>query len=87
MLLYFGRIHVIVFSTTDAGRDVVKMHDRELASHLRSKIYEKLFYNGRNMASASYGEYWRQLKSVSVLHIFFRNKMVRFFGDIREEVM
>ncbi|KAL1188706.1 Cytochrome P450 71A23 [Cardamine amara subsp. amara] len=88
MLLYFGSIPVIVASTADAAREVLKMHDRELASRPRSKIYEKLLYNGRNTASVSYGEYWRQLKSVSVLpsYLLQSNKMICSFRDIREEV-
>ena len=36
------------------------------------------------MASAPYGEYWRQMKSVSVLHLL-SNKMVRSFQDVRQE--
>lgn len=36
------------------------------------------------MASARYGEYWRQMKSVSVIHLL-NNKMVRSFRDVRQE--
>ncbi|CAA0385017.1 unnamed protein product [Arabidopsis thaliana] len=84
MLLHFGSVPVIVASTAEAARDVLKTHDRVFASRPRSKIFEKLLYKSRNMASAPYGEYWRQMKSVSVLHLL-SNKMVRSFQDVRQE--
>ncbi|VVB04760.1 unnamed protein product [Arabis nemorensis] len=84
MLLHFGSVPVLVVSSADAARDVLKTHDRVFASRPRTKIFEKLLYDGRDVASAPYGEYWRQMKSVCVLHLL-SNKMVRSFRDVREE--
>ncbi|ESQ45731.1 hypothetical protein EUTSA_v10010383mg [Eutrema salsugineum] len=84
MLLHFGQVPVLVVSSADAARDVLKTHDRIFASRPRSKITEQLLYDGRDVASAPYGEYWRQMKSVCVLHLL-SNKMVRSFRDVREE--
>ncbi|CAA7056480.1 unnamed protein product [Microthlaspi erraticum] len=84
MLLHFGRVPVLVVSSADAARDVLKTHDRVFASRPQSKIFEKLLYNGRDLASAPYGVYWRQIKSVCVLHLL-SNKMVRSFRAVREE--
>ena len=68
MLLHFGRVPVLVVSSADAARDVLKTHD-VFASRPQSKIFEKLMYNGRDVAVAPYGEYWRQMKSSSVRFI------------------
>ncbi|KAJ4910482.1 Cytochrome P450 71A23 [Raphanus sativus] len=86
MLLHFGTVPVLVASSAsaDASRDVLKTHDRVFASRPHSKIYDKLLYGSRNMASAPYGEYWRQMKSVSVIHLL-SNKMVRSFRQVRQE--
>nr|QWK52361.1 cytochrome P450 71A26-2 [Isatis tinctoria] len=84
MLLHFGSVPVLVVSSAEAARDVLNTHDRVFASRPRSKIFEKLLYNGRDVALAPYGEYWRQMKSVCVLHLL-SNKMVRSFRDVREE--
>nr|QWK52360.1 cytochrome P450 71A26-1 [Isatis tinctoria] len=84
MLLHFGCVPVLVASSADAARDILKTHDRVFASRPQSKIFEKLLYNGRDVAVAPYGEYWRQMKSVSVLHLL-SNKMVRSFRDVRED--
>ncbi|KAG2240878.1 hypothetical protein Bca52824_097019 [Brassica carinata] len=80
MLLQFGTVPVLVASSADAARDILKTHDRVFASRPHSKIYDKLLYGSRNLASAPYGEYWRQMKSLSVLHLL-SNKMVRSFRD------
>lgn len=86
MLLHFGSVPVLVVSSMEAARDVLKTHDRVFASRPRSKIFQKLLYDGHDVASAPYGEYWRQMKSVCVLHLL-SNKMVRSFRDVREEEM
>ncbi|KAF3527442.1 hypothetical protein DY000_02040194 [Brassica cretica] len=84
MLLHFGRVLVLVVSSADAAQDVLKTHDRVFASRPRSKIFRKLHYDGRDVGLAPYGEYWRQMKSVCVLHLL-SNKMVRSFRDVRKE--
>ncbi|CAL9247191.1 unnamed protein product [Arabidopsis halleri] len=84
MLLHFGRVPVLVVSSAEVAGDVLKTHDRVFANRPRSKIFEKLLYDKHDVASAPYGEYWRQMKSVCVLHLF-SNKMVRSFREVREE--
>ncbi|KFK34123.1 hypothetical protein AALP_AA5G104300 [Arabis alpina] len=84
MLLHFASVPVLVVSSADVARDILKTHDRVFANRPRSKIFEKLLYGSRNMASAPYGEYWRQMKSVSVIHLL-NNKMVRSFREVRQE--
>ncbi|XP_010515146.1 PREDICTED: cytochrome P450 71A26-like [Camelina sativa] len=84
MLVHFGRIPVLVVSSAEMARDVLKTHDRVFASRPRSKITKKLLYGGRDVAFAPYGEYWRQMKSVCVLSLV-SIKMVRSFRDVREE--
>ncbi|KAG7560090.1 Cytochrome P450 [Arabidopsis thaliana x Arabidopsis arenosa] len=84
MLLHLGRVPVLVVSSADVARDVLKTHDRVFASRPWSKNTEKLLYDGRDVALAPYGEYWRQMKSVCVLSLL-SNKMVRSFRDVRQQ--
>ncbi|KAL9831648.1 putative psoralen synthase [Arabidopsis thaliana] len=46
ILLHFGSVPVLVVSSADAAKDVLKTHDRVFASRPRSKIFDKIFYNG-----------------------------------------
>ncbi|XP_019101880.1 PREDICTED: cytochrome P450 71A26-like [Camelina sativa] len=84
MLVHFVRIPVLVVSSAEMAKDVLKTHDRVFASRPRSKITKKLLYGERDVALAPYGEYWRQMKSVCVLSLL-SNKMVRSFRDVRQE--
>ncbi|KAF2579304.1 hypothetical protein F2Q68_00002354 [Brassica cretica] len=86
MLLHFGRVPVLVVSSADAARDVLKTYDRVFASRPWTKITEKLLYNGRDVASAPYGEYWRQMKSVCVVHLL-SNKMLKKTGNDFDEFL
>ncbi|KAK6148272.1 hypothetical protein DH2020_019184 [Rehmannia glutinosa] len=49
-----------------------------------SRVNRKLLYDNKDVAVAPYGEYWRQLKSICVLHLL-SNKRVQSFRSIREE--
>ncbi|OAP03525.1 CYP71A24 [Arabidopsis thaliana] len=54
-----------------------------LAVHGQKSLI-RFFTTGEMWPWAPYGEYWRQMKSVCVLHLF-SNKMVRSFRDVRQE--
>jgi len=84
MLLHLGRVPVLIVSSADMAQEILKTHDQAFANRPRSKLSQKLLYNNRDVASAPYGEYWRQMKSVCVIHLL-SNKMVRSFRDVREE--
>ncbi|KAK7274919.1 hypothetical protein RIF29_16020 [Crotalaria pallida] len=84
MLLHFGKVPVLVVSSADTARDVMKTHDLVFSNRPRRKISDILLYDSKDVASAPYGEYWRQIRSVSVLHLL-SNKMVQSFRRVREE--
>ncbi|KAM7260613.1 hypothetical protein ACFE04_011286 [Oxalis oulophora] len=84
MLLHFGSVPIIVVSSTNVAREILKTHDIIFANRPKSVILEKLLYNYKDVASAPYGEYWREMKSVCVLHLL-SNKRVQGFRQVREE--
>ncbi|KAB2633274.1 cytochrome P450 71A3-like [Pyrus ussuriensis x Pyrus communis] len=84
MLLHFGSVPVLVVSSAEAAREIMKTHDIAFSNRPKSTIYEKLAYNYKDIATAPYGEYWRQMKSICVLNLL-SNKMVRSFRAVREE--
>ncbi|KAM1115490.1 hypothetical protein TB2_038555 [Malus domestica] len=84
MLLHFGSVPVLVVSSAEAAREIMKTHDLTFSNRPKSTIVEKLLYNYNDVASAPYGEYWRQVKSICVLNLL-SNKRVRSFRSVREE--
>ncbi|KAK4257014.1 hypothetical protein QN277_006661 [Acacia crassicarpa] len=84
MLLHFGKKPVLVLSSAEAVREVMKTHDLVFANRPKMKMSEILLYGSKDVAAAPYGEYWRQLRSISVLHLL-SNKKVQSFRGVREE--
>ncbi|WVZ14798.1 hypothetical protein V8G54_012364 [Vigna mungo] len=84
MLLHFGKVPVLVVSTPEAAREVMKTHDLIFSNRPHRKMFDIFLYDSKDVASAPYGNYWRQIKSISVLHLLSAKK-VQSFGPVREE--
>ncbi|KAL8147383.1 cytochrome P450 736A117-like [Apium graveolens] len=84
MLLHFGSVPTLVLSSADAARQVMKVQDIWFSDRPDSSLSRRLLYNGKDISVAPYGEYWRQLKSISVLQLL-SNKRVQSFRELREE--
>ncbi|CAH8317029.1 unnamed protein product [Eruca vesicaria subsp. sativa] len=84
MLLHFGRVPILVVSSADVAHDVMKTHDLKFANRPKTKAVDIIMNGGRDVAFSSYGEYWRQMKSLCSIHLLSK-KMVRSFENVREE--
>ncbi|KAK7319657.1 hypothetical protein RJT34_04380 [Clitoria ternatea] len=84
MLLHFGKVPVLVVSSSDAASEVMKTHDAVFSDRPQRKMNDILLYASKDLASSTYGEYWRQIRSLCVLHLL-SNKKVRSFRHVREE--
>nr|GMD31385.1 cytochrome P450 71A3-like [Ipomoea batatas]GMD49285.1 cytochrome P450 71A3-like [Ipomoea batatas] len=84
MLLHFGSVPVLVASSPDAARAIMKDHDLAFSDRPASSIGSRLLYGYKDIASAPYGEYWRQMRSICVLHLL-SNTRVQSFRNVREE--
>nr|GLL36136.1 cytochrome P450 71A3-like [Ipomoea trifida] len=84
MLLHFGSVPVLVASSPDAARAIMKDHDLAFSDRPASSMASRLLYGYKDVASAPYGEYWRQMRSICVLHLL-SNTRVKSFCNVREE--
>nr|AKJ23346.1 CYP71AJ8 [Ammi majus] len=84
MQLHFGSVPVLVVSSADAAKEIMKTHDLAFANRPNSSIWDSIFYKGKDVVFAPYSEYWRQVKSICVLQLL-SNKRVRSFQTVREE--
>ncbi|XP_058193842.1 cytochrome P450 736A117-like [Rhododendron vialii] len=84
MLLHFAAAPVLVVSSAAAAREVMKTHDLIFSNRPKSTITTKFLYASKDLASSPYGEYWRQMRSICVLHLL-SNRRVQSFRDVREE--
>ncbi|KAL5759993.1 hypothetical protein ACOSP7_018497 [Xanthoceras sorbifolium] len=84
MLLKFGRLPIIVISSAEAAREVLKIHDLDSCSRPHLTGCGKLTYNNIDITFAPYGDYWREIRKICVLELFSL-KRVQSFRFIREE--
>ena len=84
MLLHFGSMPVLVVSSAEAAREVMKTQDLSFASRPKLSIHRKLLYDTKDVLFAPYGEYWRQVRSICVVHLLSK-KWVESFQYVREE--
>ncbi|KAK8604609.1 hypothetical protein V6N13_099543 [Hibiscus sabdariffa] len=84
MSLRFGNVPVLVVSSADAACEIMKTHDLTFVNRPKRSFFQKLLYDGKDVASAPYGEYWRQMRSICVLNLL-SNKRVQSYRAVREE--
>ncbi|XP_027357279.1 cytochrome P450 71A22-like [Abrus precatorius] len=84
MLLHFGKVPVLVISSAESAREILKTQDHVFSNRPHRKMFDIFWYGSRDVASAPYGLYWRQVKTLCVLHLL-SSKKVQSFGVVREE--
>jgi len=84
MLLQLGSKPTLVVSSANPAREIMKTHDIIFSNRPKLTPASKLLYNGKDVAFANYGEYWRQMKSICVLQLLSTTR-VRSFRAIRAE--
>ena len=75
---------VLVVSSADAAREIMKTHDLIFATRPQRKLFDILVYGSKDVSTAPYGEYWRQLRSICVMHLL-SVKRVQSFRAVRQE--
>uniref|UniRef100_A0A803M8U0 Cytochrome P450 n=2 Tax=Chenopodium quinoa TaxID=63459 RepID=A0A803M8U0_CHEQI len=84
MHLRLGEVPTVVVSSADTAREVMKTHDAVFCSRPTLMVGKEIFYGSSDIGLAPYGEYWRQVRKISVLELFTM-KRVESFRVIREE--
>ncbi|KAG6419558.1 hypothetical protein SASPL_121780 [Salvia splendens] len=84
MLLHFGKVPVLIASSAEAAREIMKKQDLIFSNRPQLSIANRLFYNNRDVAFAPYGELWRKNRSICVLHLL-SSKRVQSYRCVREE--
>ncbi|KAG6408322.1 hypothetical protein SASPL_131327 [Salvia splendens] len=80
----YGTLMLLIASSAEAAREIMKNQDLIFSSRPQLSIASRLFYNNQDMAFAPYGEHWRQIRSICVLHLL-SNKRVQSYRGVREE--
>ncbi|KAF8091765.1 hypothetical protein N665_0436s0028 [Sinapis alba] len=84
MLLRFGVVPVVVISSKEAAKEVLKTHDLETCSRPKLVATGLFTYNFKDIGFTQYGEEWREIKKLVGLELFSPKKQ-KILKYIREE--
>ncbi|WCJ36797.1 cytochrome P450 family 71 subfamily B polypeptide 4 [Euphorbia peplus] len=84
MSIQQGQIPAVVISSVETAQEVLRNQSEVFAGRPVTQAAEIILYNGRSIAFAPYGDYWRQMRKISTLE-FLSAKQVQSFRTIREE--
>uniref|UniRef100_A0A453E347 Cytochrome P450 71D7 n=1 Tax=Aegilops tauschii subsp. strangulata TaxID=200361 RepID=A0A453E347_AEGTS len=86
MLLRFCQLPVLVVSSPDAAREIMKTHDVAFASRPLSPTIQLFLRGSEGLVFAPYGDGWRQLRKICTLELL-SNRRVHSFRAVRAEVL
>ncbi|KAK1696973.1 hypothetical protein QYE76_013670 [Lolium multiflorum] len=84
MLLRLCELRVVVASSADAAREIMKTQDLMFASRPMTPTGKFLLGDSPGLVLAPYGKAWRQLRRICTLELF-TSRRVRSFRPVREE--
>ncbi|GMJ14014.1 cytochrome P450, family 71, subfamily A, polypeptide 26 [Hibiscus trionum] len=84
LLLQLGHNPTLVVSTAEMAEKVIKSHDVAFSSRPKTTAANTLLYGCTDVGFAPYGEYWRQVRKLSVVELF-SHKRVESFQFVRDE--
>ncbi|KAM0895768.1 hypothetical protein ACQ4PT_023624 [Festuca glaucescens] len=84
MLLKFGEVPVIIASTAEAAKEIMKTHDHIFCTRPLSSSAKVILGRGQGIAFAPYGDHWRQLRKICTLELL-NAKRITSFRPVREE--
>ena len=76
----------MVVQSANLAKEVLKTQDHNFCTRSRLTGMQKLSYNGLDVAFASYGEYFREIRKICVVHLLSSKKVQSSSPIRREEV-
>ncbi|CAO2144747.1 unnamed protein product [Urochloa humidicola] len=84
MFLKLGDVPVVVATSADAAREVLKTNGAVFASRPWSPTIETMMADGEGLTFAPYGDLWRKLRRITMLELLSTCR-VESFRRVREE--
>ncbi|KAI3876589.1 hypothetical protein MKW92_015620, partial [Papaver armeniacum] len=84
MFIQIGSVPALVISSTDVAKEVFRNHDIIFSGRPALYAAKKINYGCTDMTFSPYGEYWREIRKISILELL-SPKRVASFRSVREE--
>ncbi|KAK4760794.1 hypothetical protein SAY87_005687 [Trapa incisa] len=78
MNLRFGSFHVVVGSSVEMARTMLKTHDVTFAGRPMTNAGKYTTYNYSNITWSQYGPYWRQARKMCIVELFSAKRLESF---------
>ncbi|KAL8479158.1 hypothetical protein ACS0TY_026133 [Phlomoides rotata] len=79
-----GSVPIIVISSPKLAKQVLKTHDLSFCSRPKLLVPQKLSYNFSDIVFSSYNHNWKEVRKLTVTHLFSPTK-IQSFRPIRED--
>ncbi|KAB1210415.1 hypothetical protein CJ030_MR6G007166 [Morella rubra] len=86
MHLRLGLVPTIVASSPQAAELFLEAHDLVFASRPPQEAAKNILYGQKNLASAPYGSYWRNIRKMCILELLSNRKIDSFKSMRKEEL-
>ncbi|PIN09777.1 Cytochrome P450 CYP2 subfamily [Handroanthus impetiginosus] len=86
MSMKLGFRQVLVISSANVIREIMKSHDLAFSGRPVLVSTQKLSYNGVDLAFSSYNEMWKEMRKVFHLHLFSIKHVQTFVPICKDEV-
>ncbi|XP_073135801.1 cytochrome P450 83B1-like [Henckelia pumila] len=86
MWMKFGSRNVIAISSARVAMLALKHNDLAMAGRPALIGFKKYSYDGKDITFASYNETWREMRKMSLIHLFSVKQVVSFLPIRKEEV-
>ncbi|CAN6360501.1 unnamed protein product [Urochloa humidicola] len=87
MYLKLGEIPVVVVTSPEAAREVMRTHDTTFASRPLNPTMKVMMTYGEGLVLAPYGNHWRLLRKISMLGLLNAHRVQSFRGIREDEIM
>ncbi|XP_047090363.1 desmethyl-deoxy-podophyllotoxin synthase-like [Lolium rigidum] len=84
MYLQLGEVPVVVATSPEAAREIMRTHDAVFATRPSSATVKIMAAEGQGLVFGRYGPLWRQLRRICILELLSARR-VQSFRHIREE--
>ncbi|CAN7060849.1 unnamed protein product [Brassica oleracea var. botrytis] len=89
MLLRFGVVPVVVLSSKEAAKEILKTHDLETCSRPKLAGLKLFSYNFKDIGFTQYGEEWREIKKLVGLELFSpkNQKVLKYLKEEESDLL
>ncbi|CAM6093073.1 unnamed protein product [Calypogeia fissa] len=87
MVLSLGSVRTLVVTSHMYAREILKTHDKMMASRPIPLVARQLFYNAVDIIWMPYGQYWRYVRKICTVGLLSATRLNQFRNVREREVM